>query len=117
MTADREQTRRDAERLLNVSTAEVEEFGWPVARHCLTLLAELAQAERERDEARGFHANCERLYRARVAELNDAEARLEPVPALVDDAIQLCDQHISDEQRKETQRRIIEWASVWEQDG
>lgn len=35
---------------------------------------------------------------------------------LADDALQLCDQHISDEVRRETQRRIVERVQRWEAD-
>ncbi len=58
MTADREQTRRDAEWLLHHWTepafarTRLQEVAVSVARSVPALLAKLEQAERERDEAR-----------------------------------------------------------------
>ncbi len=90
---NREQTRRDAERVISdienvgYSTEEMYRF----ADACLALLAELKQAERQRDEwkdkafdalevSRTANDNCERME----GEIKAANARLVKVPALVE---------------------------------
>ncbi len=90
--SDREQTRRDAETRERVRRyAQAAKGAQPKAvsvlgGYCLALLAELEQAERERDDAR-----VEEAFRlgerdsARTA-LFAAEARLASVPALVEKA-------------------------------
>ncbi len=80
MTPDREQTQRDAERWLepfdNASGGQSEELRL-AGQRILALLAELEQAERERDEER-------EMIRGYEISEHDLEARLAKVPALVE---------------------------------
>ena len=87
MSVDCEQIRRDAELMLRphergckcdfCALPKLREWILKLARHCLALLADLEQAEREHDGA-AFLKNCAE------AALLKAEARLAKVPALVE---------------------------------
>ncbi len=87
MTADREQTRRDAERTLQNLIDRYAPDGNADAA-LSSLLAELEQAERKRDEARGALDDkaypYQDAYSAACDRADEAEARLERVPALVE---------------------------------
>ncbi len=89
MTADREQTRRDAEREIEVrldarSSATISYSAQRLAGHCLALLAELEQAERERDEARDTVIDQAMRIEAIKAAKELLQGRLAKVPALVE---------------------------------
>ncbi len=104
MTADREQTRRDAPAIRTyIENAGYEVLALsdgsrtampmdtaPVIAELDALLAELEQAERERDEAlqrvetRIEESGVYRVYDEAMERAQTAEARLESVPALVE---------------------------------
>ncbi len=85
---NREQTRRDAERVISdienvgYSTEEMYRF----ADACLALLAELKQAERQRDEWKDKAFDTLELLHTANDNCERMEARLVKVPALVEAA-------------------------------
>jgi hypothetical protein len=81
----REQTRRDAEALINVNpNDEIPTSGYDELRFagaCLALLAELEQAERERVE---WEAATKEATSKMIDLISECESRLAKVPALVE---------------------------------
>ncbi len=112
MTADREQVRRDALRrslvaALNGHSVSPKTCGAILARWD-ALLAELKQAEQDRQRVEAHHDNIAAL-------LVQADARLASVPALVEAALQVLDSTTSDEVHKEARRSLVEALTVYEQ--
>ncbi len=122
---DREQTRRYAERWTKAQNAANDHLTPTayMARHVLALLAELEQAERERDEwktANGDHfaalvaekEHASAQVQSLIRQREQAEARLAKVPALVEALRQITEAH-----RLIHASRIARAAlTVWEQE-
>ncbi len=107
MTVDREQTRRDAEAMIARN-----EYGQTWARRWLALLAELEEAERERDEARIEISRLGRTENWLNDKLTAVEARLAKVPALVEalrDIVDSTDGMFASD-------RAFQALAAWEQD-